>query len=169
MKRMLCLLFALLFVSISATACADNLFYDGGGSVLKRLLAGEDVEIGKRPIDFSNWTTDELIELKNKIVEEINTRVGETESAEIYPLANGQYIEGESISIGSYRLTVEETSNKDSSATCYLVYVTGDRVDNSWAEMKAGQSYMVNIKEGYILVVDGVLTGTIEKTSVIGE
>ena len=57
------------------------------------------VPVFAEALDFSTMTTDELIALKNSILEEIDARVGQTDHAHI---VEGTYLVGADIDAGTY-------------------------------------------------------------------
>ena len=105
-------------------------------------------------LDFSMMTTDELIALKNSILEEIEARVGQTDHAHI---VEGTYLVGEDIDAGTYvffrnsdyeyRSTIKLYTSMDDIKN--REYISDDYLSEIDDETR------IELTEGIYLVVDG--------------
>lgn len=104
------------------------------------------------PVDLESMTTDELIELRNQIVQEINNRLGFDES-KIYI---GDYVVGEDIKAGDYIIVFNKNENVERDIDGGKVFLYANKDDFSSWKSSFHQFYYFG-QECYIKLQDGMV------------
>lgn len=117
-------------------------------------------------VDLESMTTDELIELRNQIVQEINSRLGFDES-KIYI---GEYVVGQDIKAGDYIIVFEKNDNVERDVGGGYISLYENKEDADRHKACVSQSYYFG-EECYIKLSDGMVmsisysSGTIKPAS----
>lgn len=117
-------------------------------------------------VELESMTTDELIELRNQIVQEINNRLGFDES-KIYI---GDYVVGEDIKAGDYIIVFEKNDNVERETGGGYISLYTNQEDYDRRKSCFSQSYYFG-EECYIKLKDGMVmcisysSGTIKPAS----
>lgn len=104
--------------------------------------------------DFASMTTDELIELRNSITDELLSRIGTLNSAHV---PAGTYVVGEDIDPGKYVFFwTKEYENR----SAISVYSTEEDIENynpsTYTTIrKVGEEIQIELIEGSYLQIDG--------------
>lgn len=110
-------------------------------------------------IDLTSMTMDELTSLMNSVYEEIQNRIGFSDSC----IGSGYYTVGEDIQAGKYELICQSPQIETSASgnmtrnKCKLI-ITSDDTDNAailfeFDEIQNGQKMMIELEDGNVLVL----------------
>ncbi|MBE5808707.1 MAG: hypothetical protein E7317_10265 [Clostridiales bacterium] len=97
-------------------------------------------------LDYASMTTDELIEMRNAITEEMNARY----SGDI--LTEGKYVEGVDIKAGTYVLTALKIYEGEKYVFVATIDANGEPIENGYVK-SVGESFTVRVDEGCTLSI----------------
>lgn len=131
--------------------------------VMILLISSISVSAFAKGVDVAKMTTDELLELRESINQELNTRF-QTEPTKFY---NGVYLVGSDIKAGKYVLSFEKKSENS-----WFIYVETSYADRPEVtsnedqklidtEYNEGETAFINLEEGMKLEISGAESMTI--------